>query len=123
MSKKPHRTVLLVDDEDDFRASVAMVLEAEGWGVREARHGAEALDVLRRWHPSVVTLDWRMPVMDGGELLKHLDGHPVRHRIVLVTASPQGSDLARQHQLRFHVAKPFEMERLLQVLDEAHRAA
>lgn len=121
-SAKPRR-ILVVDDEDDLRATVAMVLEAEGWEVREARHGAEALDVLRRWHPSVIMLDWRMPVMDGGEVLQRLDGHPRRPRIVLVTASPQVEELARRHRLRFHVGKPFEMETLLAVLDEAHRAA
>jgi CheY-like chemotaxis protein len=113
----------VVDDEDDFRASVAMVLEDEGWEVREARHGAEALDLLRTWDPSVIMLDLRMPVMDGSEVLRRLDGHPRRPCIVLVTASPQAADLARRYRLRYHVPKPFDMERLLAVLDEAHQAA
>lgn len=117
------RRVLIVDDDDDFRTSVAMVLEEEGWNVREARHGAEALDVLREWHPSVMMLDWRMPVMDGGETLKHLRQRARRPPVVLVTASAQVEELATKHRVRFHIGKPFEVDRLLDVLDQAHRAA
>ncbi len=53
VSQRRHpRRVLIVDDDDDFRTSVSMVLEDERWEVREARHGAEALDIVREWHPS-----------------------------------------------------------------------
>lgn len=118
MSRRARR-VLVVDDDEDFRTSISMVLTEEGWEVREARHGAEALDMLGEWVPSVMMLDWRMPVMDGGEVLKRLDGHPLHPRIVLVTASTHASDLAAQHRVRFHVGKPFAVDELLQVLDEA----
>jgi two-component system response regulator (stage 0 sporulation protein F) len=121
--KSRPRRILVVDDDDDLRSSVAMVLEEEGWEVREARHGAEALDLLREWHPSVMMLDWRMPVMDGGEVLTRLDGHPGRPRVVLVTASAYVRELAARHGLRFHVGKPFGVDELLAVLDEAHGAA
>jgi two-component system response regulator (stage 0 sporulation protein F) len=116
------RRVLVVDDDDDLRTSIAMVLEDEGWEVREARHGAEALELLRKWHPSVMMLDWRMPVMDGGEVLERLDGHPRRPRIVLVTASAHVRELAEKYRLPFHVAKPFGVEDLLTVLEQAHAA-
>jgi CheY-like chemotaxis protein len=120
LSPSSRRKILVVDDEDDFRASVVMILEAEGWEVREARDGAEALALLREWDPAIMMLDWRMPVMDGAEVLRHL-GYPRRPRIVLVTASPRRSELARQHRIHFHLAKPFEVDRLLQVLEDAHR--
>ncbi len=68
-------------------------------------------------------LDWRMPVMDGGETLKHLERHVRRPLIVLVTASTQVQELATKHRVPFHIGKPFEVDRLLDVLDEAHRAA
>jgi two-component system response regulator (stage 0 sporulation protein F) len=116
------RKILVVDDEDDFRASIVMILEAEGWEVREARDGAEALALLRKWDPAIMMLDWRMPVMDGAEVLRQLERHPRRPRIVLVTASAQRSELARQHGIRFHLAKPFEMDNLLQLLEDAHGA-
>lgn len=121
MSEAGGRSILVVDDEDDFRASVGDVLETEGWEVREARHGAEALEILATWRPSVMMLDLRMPVLDGTGVLRQLDGSPERPAIVLVTASPQAGEVAQQHQLRFIVTKPFEVEHLLVVLDEAHR--
>jgi CheY-like chemotaxis protein len=114
------RRVLVVDDDDDFRTSIAMVLEDEGWEVREAHHGAEALELLRAWHPSVMILDWRMPVMDGGQVLERLDGHPRRPRVVLVTASARVRELAERYRLRFHVGKPLAVDDLLTVLERAH---
>jgi CheY-like chemotaxis protein len=117
------RRILVVDDDDDFRTSVIMLLEEEGWEVREARHGAEALALLGKWHPSVMLLDWRMPVMDGGEVLKHLERHPRRPRVVLATASAHVHEIAARHRVRFHVGKPFGVDRLLEVLEEAHKAA
>jgi two-component system response regulator (stage 0 sporulation protein F) len=122
MSSRPRR-ILIVDDDEDFRTGVVMLLEDEGWDVRQARHGKEALDVLHQWHPSVMLLDWRMPVMDGSGVLARLDGHPRRPRIVLITASAHVAEIAAQYGLRYHVGKPFGVDDLLNVVEQAHRAA
>lgn len=124
MSKrtKPRR-ILLVDDDDDFRSSVVMILEAEGWEVKEARDGSEGLRAIRDWKPPVVMLDWRMPIMDGEGVLKSLKEETDRPLVILVTASAHVTDLARRHRVPFYVGKPFEVEHLLAVLDEAHRVA
>jgi DNA-binding response OmpR family regulator len=61
--------------------------EAEGYGVREAANGREALDATARWSPDLVLLDLAMPVLDGMTTLKELherlgDDMP---RVVIVT--------------------------------------
>jgi CheY-like chemotaxis protein len=60
--------VLVVDDDAAIRRVPAEVLEDEGYPTIEARHGAEALELLDR-HPRVclILLDMNMPVMDGWE--------------------------------------------------------
>ena len=63
-------TILVVDDDQDIRLSLRMLLEDEGYGVHEAANGLEALGVLREIPlPSLMLVDLRMPVMDGVELI------------------------------------------------------
>jgi CheY-like chemotaxis protein len=67
-------------------------------------------------------LDWRMPVMDGGQVLERLDGHLRPPRVVLMTASSHVIELAEKHRLQFHLGKPFGGEELLAALERAHAA-
>src|SRR5919202_3297891 len=64
------KRVLVVDDEDAIRDVVAQVLDLEGYEVRTARNGAEALDQVRSYRPNIVLLDLMMPVMNGWEFLE-----------------------------------------------------
>ena len=66
----PSLTALVVDDDADFRASLALLVRAEGVEVREAGSLAAARDVLGRWRPDVVLVDLGLPDGDGIELLR-----------------------------------------------------
>jgi CheY-like chemotaxis protein len=58
--------ILLVDDDTDLRELLAELLGARGFKVDTARHGAEALDILRAGPlPLLILLDYMMPVLDG----------------------------------------------------------
>jgi len=65
------RLILVVEDDDDVRQALKETLEDEGYLVESARHGAEALELLRAMshEPCLVLLDMMMPVMDGWEFL------------------------------------------------------
>lgn len=66
-------TVLLVEDDDDARESVAEVLSDEGFDVLTARDGVEALEHFeRRPAPAALVLDLALPKMDGREVLRRL---------------------------------------------------
>jgi CheY-like chemotaxis protein len=55
--------ILIVDDDADIRAALSVALELEGYTVAEARHGAEAWDLLASGPlPGLVLLDLAMPV-------------------------------------------------------------
>lgn len=77
-------TVLLVEDHEDTREAMVELLGCEGYAVRTAESGKTALASLER-HPDcdIIILDWRLPDMDGGEVLcalraaPHLAGMPV----------------------------------------------
>lgn len=64
------RTVLIVDDDHHLRRSMCLLLEEEGYTVREAANGAAGLDILRKsTERMVVLLDLMMPEMSGDEVL------------------------------------------------------
>jgi DNA-binding NtrC family response regulator len=65
--------VLVVDDEDELREIFVDEFRAVGAVVHEARHGVEAMEVLRREKIHVVLSDVRMPGGDGISLMKNID--------------------------------------------------
>src|SRR5687768_1184531 len=79
--------VLVVDDDSDIREFVSVLLGCEGYQVREASHGREALDTLEHWHPDVIVLDMRMPVMDGAAFLDAQQASPRLRQIPVIVMS------------------------------------
>lgn len=61
-------TILLVDDETEVLDLYSEVLELMGHRILRAPDGAQALEMVRRWHPDLVVTDWMMPRMNGVEL-------------------------------------------------------
>ncbi|MGZ3182481.1 MAG: EAL domain-containing protein [Telluria sp.] len=57
--------VLIVDDDRSTRSTLRYTLQRDGFRVEEAEHGAQALQMLKRYHPDVILMDAVMPVMDG----------------------------------------------------------
>ncbi len=75
--KKPDRTVVLVDDDDDMVSALSEALEEEGYRVYAAFDGKEAYELLRGIRaPLAIILDLMMPVMDGWRLIDLIDTDP-----------------------------------------------
>jgi CheY-like chemotaxis protein len=74
------------------RESIADILRLEGYAVRVARDGREALDHLTSGAgaPCLVLLDLMMPRMNGWQLLEHMRGDPALSRIPVCTVSASG---------------------------------
>jgi CheY-like chemotaxis protein len=86
-------TVLVVEDDPTLRRVIEMVLEARGYEVAQARHGAAALEQMAVSIPAIVIADLKMPVMDGRELIEHmrLDPRLLEVPVVLLTGNPDGA--------------------------------
>lgn len=111
--------VLLVDDDPDVRELLTDQLEVEGWSVEQARDGREGLDVARAGAFDVIVLDHRMPRMTGEEMARALRAAGIRTPIVLVTADRHAAAIARRVGLRYWLTKPFDMDRLLELVRHA----
>lgn len=76
--------LLIVDDEEEIRKSLARHYEFEGYSVSTAKNGIEALKLMEESRFEVVITDIKMPEMDGLELLKAIKEHyPMTHTIVM----------------------------------------
>ena len=69
--------ILVVDDEEDIRSSLRMILEYEGLDMVEAASGEECLQRVAGHSPDAVLLDIKMPRMDGLEVLAAFVDHAV----------------------------------------------
>lgn len=92
-------TVLFVEDDPAFADMYRLKLEMDGYRVRLARDGQEALDMLQAGAelPDLVFLDIRLPRMDGMALLKRLrDSRRTEHLPVVILSNYGEDDLVRQ---------------------------
>jgi CheY-like chemotaxis protein/anti-sigma regulatory factor (Ser/Thr protein kinase) len=86
--RSPHRGVLLVEDNGGVRAFAAEVLSQAGYEVRSARHGVEALELMRKYESSidVVVTDVVMPEMGGRPLVEQLRKRRPQLPVLYITA-------------------------------------
>jgi CheY-like chemotaxis protein len=84
-------TILIVDDESSIRLMVRTSLESEGYTLREAANGRDALDTIARNKPDLMLLDLNMPVLDGFAVLDQLKLLPPDKRPLVVVLTAYGS--------------------------------
>lgn len=116
----PVARVLVVDDDADILESLAEILELEGYEVRRARNGEEALAVLAAGPADVILLDLVMPVMNGWEFSRRLAERPAGERppLVVVSADRNVAQKAREIGAAAWLGKPFDLDALLARLRE-----
>lgn len=116
-------SILIIDDDPLVRRIVARTLDAQGYLVREARSGAEGLQLALQHPPDLILLDLVMPGLDGFEVCSRLRRNPltVNIPIVMLTALAQTESLV--HGLNVgaddYITKPFNIEEL-QTRIQAH---
>ncbi len=105
--------VLVVDDDPSILDTVSSILTSEGYQVMSAAGGEEALALSRTWHPTLVLLDMRMPVMDGWAVARAFRESGSRVPIVVMTAAENAARWADEIGAAGHLAKPFALDELI----------
>ena len=107
--------ILVVDDEPNITELVAMALRYEGFEVRTAAAGREALHTVADFRPSLMILDVMLPDIDGLEVLRRLTAEGRRVPVIFLTARDATED--KVHGLTVggddYVTKPFSIEELV----------
>lgn len=114
------KRLLVVDDDPGLLLAVSETLRAEGYDVKTARRGAEALVIVAQSLPDLIISDIRMPGMDGYQLVKNLRSN-TRTRlvpIVFLTAKDETADRIQGFRtgVDAYLTKPFEPEELVAVV-------
>jgi two-component system, OmpR family, alkaline phosphatase synthesis response regulator PhoP len=107
--------ILVAEDDPDLALGLKNNLEIEGYEVRVARDGDEALASALQWQPELLILDLVMPKLDGMRVLRALREHDTRIAVLVLTARGEEADKVRGLKLGAddYVTKPFGLLELL----------
>ena len=124
-SAKQHARVLIIEDNDDGRETLAILLGSLGYEVHAACDGPSGIELARGELPDIALVDVGLPRMDGYEVARRLRAeHDGRMMIVALTGYGSAEDRARALAAGFdeHLTKPLEVERLQQLIAKRSRA-
>lgn len=119
----PRRRILVVDDNHDSAASMAMMLSLTGNDVRTAHDGLQAIAVANEFHPQVVLMDVGMPRLNGYEAARRIREQPWGRSAIIIALTGWGQDadklLSKEAGCNGHLVKPVSLSELERLLAEA----
>jgi DNA-binding NtrC family response regulator len=114
--------VIIVDDDDEVSALLADILEANGYHVRTASNGREALGLITDHAPELVLLDVDMPILSGPEMaaaMHQRDRGLELIPVVLVSGNVRLADTAAAVGTPYFLAKPYSVDSVLALVARA----
>ena len=109
--------ILIVDDEEEVRASMREYLESNGFAIVEAADGEEALAKAFTEKPDLLLLDLRLPKVDGYQVCQTLKGNPITSVIPIIMVTALNATPQKVKGIEYgaddYIEKPFDLEELL----------
>lgn len=112
-------SVLLVEDDDPLRRSLADLLAARGWAVHPTASGSEAIDLARHEQVDFSLLDYHLPGMSGLEVIRTIraEVRPIPTIMMSGQASPEETHAALDAGVFQFLRKPLDLKNLRQAMD------
>ena len=112
--------ILVVDDDESIRKTLATILEEKGYVVDTAENGKEAIEKSNAKFYNLALIDIRLPDMEGIELLTRMKDTMPKMRKIIITGYPslQNAVQALNKGADAYIMKPFDMENVLETIKE-----
>lgn len=115
------KRVLVIEDDDDIRTMIELLLTGEGHTVLCAANGREGLDRSRGDDVDVILLDLKMPLMDGWEFARRYHARGGSAPIVVLSAAQDLERQTREIGAARLLPKPFDLDALVEVVATLER--
>ena len=115
------KKILVIEDDDFVRKGIKELLNSVGYNVFSADDGKEGIEMAKKVIPDIIICDIMMPVIDGYDVLKHLNDEDITSSIpfIFLTAKAEMGDLRKGMELGAddYIVKPFESKTLLNAIE------
>jgi signal transduction histidine kinase/DNA-binding response OmpR family regulator len=119
---QPKYRILAVDDVAPSRLLLKKLLSEIGFEVQEAGNGLETVQLWQEWHPDLILMDMRMPVMDGYEATKQIKSQPQGEKTIIIALTASAFEEERVEILAAgcddFMRKPFYETELLEKIGQ-----
>lgn len=115
----PKNRILVADDEDALRSVLSSELEGEGYSVKDAADGQQAISWLKKQEFDLILLDIKMPNVDGFEVLKFVKENHPKTKVVMLTGFADLKNAIESKKLGAEdfVSKPYDLVDLLTTVE------
>jgi DNA-binding response OmpR family regulator len=111
------KKILIADDEPNIVVSLEFLMRQQGYAVKVAASGEEALNAVSGFAPDLILLDVMMPQMSGYDLCQRVRENPAWHAIKIIMLSAKGRDIEVTKGMAVgadaYVTKPFSTKDLI----------
>ena len=115
--RKTMTKVMIVEDIEDTRDMLSIMLQKEGFETKSAINGSDFLDKVDVFDPDLVTLDVMMPGLKTDEILEQLKERKSNPKIILLTVVRFSNEvkekLLKEPNIVSYIKKPFDMDSFL----------
>ncbi len=119
-ANQPEFRILIVEDRPESLMLLSRLLRSAGFAVREAVNGKEGVEMFEKWHPHLIWMDIRMPVMDGYEATRQIRNLPGGDSCVIIaltaSAFEEQKSLILSAGCDDFIRKPFRTENIFEAM-------
>jgi CheY-like chemotaxis protein len=114
-----NKTILICDDDESVLKILCLILDKSGFTVIAEKNSLNVFSAVDRSNPDLLLLDLWMPALNGDEVIRSLKSNPVTKNlpVILISASPGAAHIAAETGADGFLAKPFQLEELMGMIE------
>ncbi|WP_228084977.1 response regulator [Mucilaginibacter sp. JRF] len=115
-----NKTILICDDDEGILDMLELILEETGYKIIPIKNSLHIYDEIEKQNPDLILLDLWMPVLSGDQVLRTLRKNPETKSlpVIVISASREGERIANEAGANLFLAKPFDLDILIDRVQE-----